>query len=310
MKLSMRLRRSTVLGGTVSLLLAGAGAGALYLTPLDLDSQFHAAIGLVQTIHRTASRWAVETSRVRADPTADFDSLSAFVPEVRDMRSAFSETTGSLPLGQQVAADAQAYVDALDALAERVERFKTAYSAIRNSERYLPLASDALVEQALDAGDEQFAQELRSVAGSLAGYVAAPSDADAQRLLVRIQMLSERGPPEPPEGPDALNESLQSYVAHARVVLAERSRLKVHLDAIASSELGRRTEPLVTALEMERIAHRSRVSLWRYGALAAGAGVLVVWVLVGLMRSRPPPGRGPPPPPPPPPPAPGGGGGG
>ena len=277
----MRLRRSTALGGVVSVLLAGAGAGALYLTPTDRDSQFDAALGIVKEMHQIASQWAVETSRVLADPSSNFDSLSAFVPRVRNIRSAFSETMESLPVNQQVAADARAYVAALDALAERVERFKTAYSAIRNSERYIPIASDTLVKQALEAGDEPLAQELQSVTGALAGYVTAPSDADAQRLLARIQLLGGRVRSDSP-----LNEPLQSYVAHARVVLAERERVETHFDKVTSNELVQRTTPLTAALEMEQIAHGSQVSLHRQGALAAGAGVIVVWVIVGLMRRR------------------------
>ena len=277
----MRPRRSTVLGSAVSVLLVGAGVGAFYLTPPDHGSRFDAALGMVKEMHQIASQWAVETSRVLADHSSNFDSISAFVPQVHTIRSEFSETVGSLPVSQQVAADARAYVAALDALAERVERFKTAYSAIRNSERYFPLASETLVEQALDAGDEPLAQELQNVTGALAGYVTAPSDADAQRLLARIQLLSGRLRPDSP-----LKEPLQSYVAHAHVVLAERERVETHFDKVTSNDLMQRTTPLTAALEMEQIAHANQVSLYRQGGLAAGAGVVVVWVIVGLIRRR------------------------
>ena len=277
----MRPRRSTVLGSAVSVLLVGAGAGAFYLTPPDHGSQFDVALGMVKEMHQIASQWAVETSRVLADHSSNFDSISAFVPQVHTIRSEFSETVGSLPVSQQVAADARAYVAALDALAERVERFKTAYSAIRNSERYFPLASETLVEQALDAGDEPLAQELQNVTGALARYVTVPSDADAQRLLARIQLLSGRLRPDSP-----LKEPLQSYVAHAHVVLAERERVETHFDKVTSNDLMQRTTPLTAALEMEQIAHANQVSLYRQGGLAAGAGVAVVWIIVGLIRRR------------------------
>ena len=196
----MRMQRSTALGTTVSLLLIGVGGAVFYLTPpSSLDLQFRATSGMVQRMYQLASKWAVESSRVLADPASNFDSLSVFVPQVRELRSAFTESMASLPVSPQAAADARAYVAALDALGERVERFKTAYSAIRNSERYLPLASDELVKLALGAGDEPFVREIRSVTGAIAEYIAAPSDTDARKLVTRVQLLSghEFGDPAP-----------------------------------------------------------------------------------------------------------------
>ena len=276
----MRPRRSTALGSTASLLLASVSVGAFYFTPPDFDAQFRAAVDTLRMIHQTAANWAVETSRVRADPNANFDALSEFVPQVLDLRRTFSETMTALPVSQQAAADGRAYIGALNALAERVERFKTAYSAIRNSERYIPLASQVLIEQALDAGHEALAQEVRSVTAAIAAYIAAPADADVSRLLARVQSLSGATHPE------AMNEPLQSYVAHAHVVLAERARLQAHLDAITSNDLLQRVAPLSDALDMARIAHRNEVSLYRQGALAAGVGAILVWVIVGFMRRR------------------------
>ena len=278
----MRMQRSTALGTTVSLLLIGVGGAVFYLTPpSSLDLQFRATSGMVQRMYQLASKWAVESSRVLADPASNFDSLSVFVPQVRELRSAFTESMASLPVSPQAAADARAYVAALDALGERVERFKTAYSAIRNSERYLPLASDELVKLALGAGDEPFVREIRSVTGAIAEYIAAPSDTDARKLVTRVQLLSghEFGDPAP-------NELLQGYVAHARVILAERGRLEAHLASIASNEIAQRAAPLTAALETGLIAHRDRTSLYRWGTLAAGAGVLIVWMIVGFVRRR------------------------
>lgn len=277
----MKLRRSTALGSTASLLLASVGVVAFYLTPPNFDAQFRAAIDAVRTMHQTAAGWAVETSRVRADPSANFDGLSAFVPRVLDLRQTFSETMAALPASQQVSADGRAYVGALNAIAERVERFKTAYSAIRNSERYIPLASEALIEQARDLGHEPLAQEIRSITAAIAAFVAAPADADVPRLLARIQSLTGTA------RPDAMDERLKSYVAHARVVLDERERLQAHLDAITSSEFLQRAAPLSAALEMEQIAHHNEISLYQQGVLAAGVGIVLVWVIVGFVRRYP-----------------------
>ena len=276
----MTMRRSTALGSMASLVLAGVGAFAFYVTPHDFDPQFRKAVDVAGLLHQAALDWVMEISRVRADPDADFDRLSEFVPQVFDLRRAFSETMVLLPVSRQLAADGRAYVGAINALAERVERFKTAYSAIRNSVRYIPLASDALVEDAIAAGRAPLAQALRGVTAAIAAYVAAPAEVDARGLLARVELLLGNG------HPDVMDDPLRGYVAHARVVLAEGPRLQAHLDAITMSEFVELASPLSGALEMDRIAHRNMVSLYRQGVFAAGAGILLVWVLVLFMRWR------------------------
>ena len=278
----MKLRRSTVFGLVVTVLLAASCAALVHYTPRPFDAQFRAAAESAQSLRAVASQWVVEISGVRADPSSHFDSVSAFVPRMLDLRARFSRAFDVLPVSERLASDARAYLASLDALAVRVERFKTAYSALRNSARYLPLSADVLVEQARAAQADSLAREIVSLASGVAAYVESPSAPDAQSLLARVQLVSAQAL----EHTDPLTSGLLGFVAHARVVLIERPRLQTHFDAIKSNEVASHAAPLTAGLEAAHLAHRDRVTLYQRLSFALAAAIVLLWLAIGVYRWR------------------------
>lgn len=276
------MKSASVLVGTVlSVLLLGAGATLYYLTPPDLDEHFRSAIGTIQNMQQIGAEWSVETARVRADPSANFDGLAAFVPRMKEMKDELSRSLSRIPdLSERVTADARAYVAAVDSLRERVERFKTAYAVIRNSERYLPLVSTDLMLRAEQAADASLAIEISDITQEFNVFLASPDDAARERLTERIRKLSEGSVQEDP----AVASTIANFVAHAEVLLAKRGRSEELFQGIASSTLGERVSPLTDALEAEQGERRRLIGLYQQGMVAAGASVLIVWVFVGFNR--------------------------
>ena len=278
----MKPSRRTVLGIGATIVLTGIGAAALYLKPVELHTKFDEAIENAQSIRENTAQWVAETHRVRADPSANFDTLSGFVPRMLDLRQEFSQVMLDLTVMQGTRADARAYLAALDALGERIERFKTAYSASRNSERYLPLATNTLVEQLQQAGDRMLAREIADVTLALAEYAANPRPAQAEILMAQAQHLGTRGATHE----DQVRSALGGYVAHARVVIAQRAQLKSHMDAITDNEIEERAEALRETLDEARTEHYAQNTLHTQIALACTAGVLAIWVIIAVVHRR------------------------
>ena len=275
---------ASVIGAVASVLLIGAGAVLHYLTPPDLDGQFHTAISTVQKMQQLGVEWAVETARVRADPSANFDGLAAFVPRMKDMKQEFSETLAQIPeLSERVAADSRAYVAGMESLRERVERFKTAYAVIRNSERYLPLASADLIGRAQRADDGELAREVSSLTQELSAFLATPNEPDKERLSGRIQELKEQGKSKTA----AVASAISGFAAHAEVLLNKQGRADELFQGITSNPLSQRADPLSASLEAEHLQHQQVTAMFQQGMIAAGAGVLVVWIVVGFTRRSP-----------------------
>ena len=272
------------IGAVLSVLLAGAGATLYYLIPPNVDEHFRAAIGTIHSIQKFGAEWSVETARVRADPTASFDGLAAFVPTMRQMKEELSASLARIPdLPQGVTSEARAYVAALDALRERIERFKTTYAVIRNSERYLPLVSADLILQAEQAADEDLAAEISDITREFSVFLASPNDSDQERLGERLRSLNERGMQED----QAVASTIANFVAHAEVLLAKRGRSEELFQGITSSALAGRVDQLTDSLEVEQAEHQRIIGLYWQGIMVMGAAVLIVWVFVGFNRRSP-----------------------
>ena len=275
---------SNVIGAVASVALIGAGAALYVLTPPDLDPQFRTAITTIQRMQQLGAEWGVETARVRADPSANFDGLAEFVPRMKQMRSTLRENLAQIPgLSDRVAADARAYLSAMESLRERVERFKTAYAVIRNSERYLPLSSAELVARAQGAGDRELAREVSLLTQEFSAFLATSNEADRERLSARIQTLKDEGV----RKTSVLASAIANFVAHAEVLLDKQGRTDELFQGITSNILSERVKPLTDSLELEQSERRGNTMLYRQGTIAVGVGVLLVWVVIGFTRRSP-----------------------
>ena len=275
---------SSAIGTVASVLLIGAGAALYFLAPPDLDRQFRTAIGTIQKMQQLGAEWGVETARVRADPSANFDGLAGFVPRMRQMKETLRQNLAQIPdLSERVAADARAYLSAMESLRERVERFKTAYAVIRNSERYLPLSSAELVARAQGAGDRELAREVSLLTQELSAFLATSSETDRERLSGRIQTLKSEGS----QKTSVLASAIANFVAHAEVLLDKQGRTDELFQGITSNILSERVKPLTDTLESEQNERRRSAALHQQGVIALGVGVLLVWIVIGFTRRSP-----------------------
>ena len=276
------MKSVSILVGTVSsALLLGAGAVLHLRTPPVPDERFRAAIESVQAIQQLGAEWSVETARVRANPTANFDGLAAFVPAMLRLKEDLSESLAGIPdLPERLTADSRAYLAATESLRERVERFKTTYAVIRNSERYFPLASADLILRAEQAGSRSLARNVADVTVEMEAYLASPSENAKTHLEERLGKLDEAKAGES----EVVASSIANFSAHASVLLDKRGRSQELFSGITSSTLSERAKPLTDVLEAE-LAERHRVgSLHRQVLVGLGAAVLLVWVFVGFSR--------------------------
>ena len=277
------MKSASIVVGTVSSILLIGAASALYLlTPPVVDERFRTAIGAVQELQQLGAEWSVETARVRADPSANFDGLAAFVPRMKLLKDDLSESLTYIPdLPERLAADARAYLAAMDSLRERVERFKTAYAVIRNSERYFPLASADLILRAEQLGNKRLAREIADVTVEMDGYLASPILTAKEALDERLQALADARA----EDTEGVVSSIENFVAHANVLLDKRERSQELFKGITSNFISERTKPLTDLFKAELDERHRIMSLHHQGVVGLGACVLLVWVIVGFQRS-------------------------
>ena len=270
---------SSRMGTFASVLLIGAAAALYGLTTSSVDGQFRTAISNARMLQQLGAEWGKATSRVRADPGAHFDGLAEFVPRMRKMKSEFSQSLARIPdLPDHVTSNARAYLATLDSLRERVERFKTAYAVIRNSQRYLPVASSVLVRRAHEFDDDEVAREARDLATELNRVLASPEAVRKEHLRERLREFAD----EAAGKPATLGVAISTFASHAAVLLDKYGRAEELFQGVASNTVSERVKPLADALLAEQENRHRMATLYRQGALALLAGVLVLWIAIWI----------------------------
>ena len=176
------IAQSVVLGGLAALMWAN--------TPPQRSEAIEKSIRTVRAIQETATQWSLEAGRVRADPGANFDGLARFVSEMRSLRRNLAREIEAVPeIGEETARATRAYSAAAEALRERIERFKSTYSVVRNSERYLPIAAADLIEEAHERQDEDLAAETAVIAQAMRQFIGAAEEELAEKLSERMEIF-------------------------------------------------------------------------------------------------------------------------
>ena len=273
--------RALVLGIAVSVALLAA-AGVLYALAAGAgQGQYRDAIRLTRQIQQLSSQWSVEIARVKSDPLADFDSLAAFIPRMAQFKRELSGTVRAIAgLPDRLASDVAAYLSALDAQEERVERFKTGYAVVRNSTRYLPLAAANVTRQAQEAGEEALGQRMTTLVQEMNLYLAGPTETAHGRLAEEIGQLREASVAQAP----ALANGMANFIAHAEVLLEKQGPTEELFERATSGDIGALTERLVGGFEFE-LGKQARQSAWyERGMLGVIALLALFWVGLAVQQ--------------------------
>ncbi|MDE0055896.1 MAG: ATP-binding protein [Gammaproteobacteria bacterium] len=277
----MKSNNSIMVATVLSLVLVAAVSVLYWLVRNNDVEGYRSSISGVQQIQQLAADWSIETARVRSDPLADFDSLVAFIPQMNQLKGVLMAQIRSIPdVPDRLANDVSAYVNAVDAKEERIERFKTGYAVIRNSSRYLPLAAANIV-QAPDLNRELLG-EVTTLTNEIDGYLAAPTDATKGRLTVALERLGERAS----VLPSPLPNYFANFISHAEVLLERQAPTDELFSLATSNEISDLAIQLVDELGFELGRKQERNGYYFNGILAAAAALLLLWIAFGVGKTR------------------------
>ena len=272
-----------ILGVAVSVVLLAA-AGILYMMANDGGEQhYRRSINTVQQIQRLSSDWSIEVTRVRADPFADFDSLAAFIPRMARFKEALADAARRIPdLPDRLANAVNAYISAIDAKEERVERFKTGYAVVRNSTRYLPIAAANVARLARESEDPTVDRSVAGLIQEVDLYLAAPSEAARVRLLSEIEKLREASVGYPP----ALANTLANLFSHAEVLVTKQAPTEELYREATSDRISGLTDELIGNLRFELGRKEVRLAYYDHAMLAVVALLALFWIVLAVHQRR------------------------
>ena len=276
--------RSITIGLFLSAALVMTAAGLYWMASRAQAGNHQLAISLIRRIQQLESQWSIETARVRSDPLADFDALVTFIPRMERLKADLSDAMLSTPnLPERLASDLGAYLSAIDAKEERIERFKTGYAVLRNSTRYLPLAATSVMQQMEERGGETASiRNISSVTDEIHTYLATPAAPEKERLMRVLQELGDGIIARHP----SLANTIANFVAHGQVLLDKQAPTEEIFQEATSDRITVLGEALIEGLEAEIVKVEEIVSNYERGILASGGALWLLWLAIALRLPR------------------------
>ncbi len=272
---------AVILGVAVSAILLAAAGGLYVLAGNNSGENYRKSIDLVRQIQLLSSDWSMEITRVKSDQFADFDSLAAFIPRMARLKGELSDRAQRVPgLPDRIASDIQAYLNAIEAKEERIERFKTGYAVVRNSSRYLPLAATNVLQQAQNSEDDALVRSISSLIRDVNLYLATPTDTSQSRLKAEIKKLRDSSV----AYPLPLANALANLFSHAEVLVAKQGPTEELFRSATSGEVSDLTDQLSSNLEFELGKKMLLATYYDRGMLAVFAVLMLFWILLALQQ--------------------------
>ena len=276
--------KSITIGIFLSVALVVTAAWLYWMASSAKADNHYLAISTIRKIQQLESQWSVETARVRSDPMADFDALITFIPRMGRLKDDLSDAIQNASnLPGRLLNDTSAYLSAIDAKEEWIERFKTGYAVLRNSTRYLPLAASSVMQQMEErGGNTAFIHNISSVTDEINTYLATPAAPEKERLM---RVLSKLGDDTVGRYP-ALANTIANFVAHGQVLLDKQAPTEEIFQEAISNQISDLGESLINGLESEIGKTEQMVAYYERGILASGGALWVVWLAVALQLPR------------------------
>lgn len=226
------------------------------------------------------NQWSLEVVKVSANPQADFDSLAGFLPTIRSHKNELRRLL-SRPdsLSREHKSALRSYLSMLDSKEERIERFKSGYAIVRNSERYLPEAARMAVTVAQSSNEFAIAEQVAARLGDLEAYLISPNEVEMQRLVLALRSLGESAV----RSVLRVRETLDVFLAHATVLLNRKGPVMTLLADATRTITSDEADQLKAVFGELRKRHLTIKDKYEGGILllAAVLFLLVLWAMRG-----------------------------
>ena len=267
------------------------GAAGIYSQILKGRVSIAAGTQMIEAIRASeqiAAQWSAEVGRVKNQPDADFDSLAGYIPRLAAQRETIvtaHERVGELP--DELQNGIRGYVSRVQAKQELIERFKTDYAVVRNSQDFLlndPEGGKALLKSAREGRRIVVEDAARLMFDEMEQFIKTPNRMWQQRTRQTLDALLEAS--------SCTREAAKAKEIAAHVeVLLERYELSEERFEEASSvrEISNAADALTTRLDAHHQENRLYVGYLDYALYAVVGITLLYWASLVIRTFR---GRG------------------
>ncbi|PCH60875.1 MAG: hypothetical protein COC05_02935 [Gammaproteobacteria bacterium] len=197
----------------------------------------------IHNLRQLDGEWSLSVLRSLVTDS-DFDEVAGFLPRLRELRASLAtaaDAEGTIP--DNLKNRLFRFLSLIESKEETVEQFKTNFAVIRNSRKFLPVATRSLLvsaekierdakakDGATSATRSDLAKRIRDIGDRVSAFSQRPDEGAKVRVLTQLSEFEEQVLQYPPE----LSNALNNYISHSRIIM-ERT---IHLNGILKRVLG------------------------------------------------------------------------
>ncbi len=275
----------------ILLLLAIVAFGAMLglnlekLQPQQGQDAYAENIEDIRNLQALDASWSLATLQAYTTPNSDFDQVASFLPRVRELRNRLA--TGDLSSDEvpdAVKNKLNRFLLLTESKEESIEQFKSNFAVVRNSIKYLPLASQTLTARLRQLGDQEQAQRITVIFDRTNAFLQNPDEGTQMRLLMGLSKMNE----ELMSFPEEIVNPLGNFISHARVLVERKIQLNASINDVATQNARKVGDELISLYKSYHEKAREKALAQRletyrltlvWAALLAIAGLISAFLL-------------------------------
>ena len=217
------------------------GAVFAMFTPLLKPSSqisidpFRKNLNTINELRVLEVNWSLSALSAYNDQQSNFDRVSSFLPRYRQLKDQLNnQELPSVDSIAEIKNKQSQFLLLLQGKEASIEQFKSGYSIMRNSLKYLPLAARELerVSGVLDT-EQLLIDEIKRYYDELNTFLNVPTESGQRKLLTVLEALEARSISMPVETANIL----ANFTSHSRVVLNRKINFDSTLNSLAAPDL-------------------------------------------------------------------------
>ncbi len=226
--------------------IAFSGALGFYLVktmPVPQDIAFADNIENIQKLQALDAAWSLAALYTYSTPNSDFDEVAAYLPRVRELRETLSISdlaTGDVP--DSLKNKLMRFLLMIESKEESIEHFKSNFAVIRNSLKFLPLASRALNTKLRKMNDKKHAASINDLYERTNAFLQRPDEGTRESLLMDLNKKDEVLM----DFPESIANPLGNFISHARVLVERKIQLDSSIERVVNLKTNKIGDELIT----------------------------------------------------------------
>jgi len=226
--------------------IAFSGALGFYLVktmPVQQDIVFADNIENIQKLQAMDAAWSLAALHTYSTPNSDFDEVAAYLPQVRELRKALGISelaTGDVP--ETLKNKLIRFLLMIESKEESIEHFKSNFAVVRNSLKFLPLASRALNVKLREMDDKKHAENISDLYERTNAFLQRPDEGSQATLLVEFNKMDENMM----AFPESVANPLGNFLSHARVLVERKIQLDSSVEKVVDLRASKIGDELIS----------------------------------------------------------------